>query len=359
MRLALVPAAGLLVGMLLFHTLGGSIDQLGRAAQVLSHPALGWLAVAVACEVVSYLAYAAGQRRLVAAAGGSLRTRWLACLAVSAQALSNFLPAGYLAANVLNFKELRRQRIGAAQSGWILLMSSTLYIGTLAGLTVIGTQVAGAGAPGPVRDLGWAAMAVIGLLLGAFAVLSQRGALTGLANLAGSAIRRLVPGRGIQWEERAGDWAVRLSVVRLSKRALGGVLLLFAACWAADAACLVVSFQAVGAAIPWSSLLMAYCGAQLVSFLPVTPGGLGLVEGSLALGLAAHGLGAVQVLSAVLLYRALSYWSTLPGGTAGYLLVRRSRSGAVQEEAAPASAELPVASTEWTAPAISAAPSST
>jgi hypothetical protein len=43
--------------------------------------------------------------------------------------LNNFVPAGYLAANVLNFRELRRTRLGAAPSTWLLLATSFLYIG--------------------------------------------------------------------------------------------------------------------------------------------------------------------------------------------------------------------------------------
>jgi hypothetical protein len=37
-----------------------------------------------------------------------LTVRWLAMLAAAAQAVNNFLPAGYVAANVLSFGELRR-----------------------------------------------------------------------------------------------------------------------------------------------------------------------------------------------------------------------------------------------------------
>jgi uncharacterized protein (TIRG00374 family) len=69
---------------------------------------------------------------------------------------------------------------------------------------------------------------------------------------------------------------------------------------------------------------IAYCSAQLVSFLPITPGGLGLVEGSLAVTLTGSG-SAAAVLAAVLLYRTIAYWGTLPFGFLGYLAVRRDR----------------------------------
>jgi uncharacterized membrane protein YbhN (UPF0104 family) len=48
------------------------------------------------------------------------------------------------------------------------------------------------------------------------------------------------------------------------------------------------------------------------------------VEGSLAVTLVSTGGRGVQVLAAVLLYRAMSYWATLPSGACGYLALRRS-----------------------------------
>jgi hypothetical protein len=117
--------------------------------------------------------------------------------------------------------------------------------------------------------------------------------------------------------------AARLGEVRLSRRTLaaaGGMFVL----GLADAACLVSALLAIGATPPWNELLLAYCGAQLVSFLPLTPGGLGVVEGSLAVTLVGTGGSARHVLAAVLLYRAISYWATLPSGAFGYLALRRS-----------------------------------
>ena len=53
------------------------------------------------------------------------------------------------------------------------------------------------------------------------------------------------------------------------------------AMWIGDLACLTVSFLAVGAGVPWRGLLLAYGAGQLAANLPITPGGLGVVEGSI------------------------------------------------------------------------------
>jgi uncharacterized protein (TIRG00374 family) len=341
-------AALLLVAVVLRCVLGPGL-QLGRVAGLLTHPVLPWLALALACEVLSYLAYALAQRRLVRAAGHRLNARWLACLATAAQALSNFLPAGYLASNVLNFNEFRHRSLAPARATWVLLMSSVLYIGTLATLALIGAELGGGAAAGPVRYLGTAALGMMALLALLLLFLRRNRLLRERAVDAVVRLARLVPGRRTQWAGRTRGFLTSLSATRLSRRGIAHCAAGFAGCWVADAACLVASFFAMGAAVPWTTLLLAYCGAQLVSFMPITPGGVGLVEGSLALALVSGGAPGIHVLSAILLYRLISYWGTLPAGVAGYAVVRRTRPGLPDEER--------VASLGWPTSTISAVPS--
>lgn len=122
----------------------------------------------------------------------------------------------------------------------------------------------------------------------------------------------------------AGDVGRQASQVRLARRDAVAAAGLFGASWLSDAVCLACALLAVGATPPWLSVLMAYAAAQLVTFLPITPGGLGLVEGSLLLALATGRTDAGGILAGVLLYRGLSYWATLPGGLLGYLNLRRA-----------------------------------
>jgi uncharacterized protein (TIRG00374 family) len=72
-------------------------------------------------------------------------------------------------------------------------------------------------------------------------------------------------------------------------------------------------------------IALAYAAGQLVAVLPVTPGGLGIVEGSLTFALVAYGGAREQTLAAVLLYRLVSYWGLLPAGALCYLGLRRAR----------------------------------
>jgi hypothetical protein len=79
----------------------------------------------------------------------------------------------------------------------------------------------------------------------------------------------------------------------------------------------------VGVTPPWDGLLVIYAAGQLAATLPITPGGLGVIEGSLTVGLVAFGGSETETLSAVLLYRLISFWGLLPAGGVAYLRVRR------------------------------------
>ncbi len=63
---------------------------------------------------------------------------------------------------------------------------------------------------------------------------------------------------------------------------------------------------------------IAYGAGQLAAALPITPGGLGAVEGSITIALVAFGGAHVATVDAVLLYRLISFWLVL---VIGWLLV--------------------------------------
>jgi uncharacterized protein (TIRG00374 family) len=56
--------------------------------------------------------------------------------------------------------------------------------------------------------------------------------------------------------------------------------------------------------------------------MPVTPGGIGVVEGSITLALVAFGGAQTITLAAVLLYRLITYWGCIPAGGLAWLVLR-------------------------------------
>jgi uncharacterized protein (TIRG00374 family) len=106
----------------------------------------------------------------------------------------------------------------------------------------------------------------------------------------------------------------RLTAVTLTPRAVASVIWWGVVNWVLDCGCLALSFLAVGVGVPWKGLLLAYGAGQLAVNLPVTPGGLGVVEGSLTIALVAFGGAEPSTVAAVLLYRIVTFWGELPVG---------------------------------------------
>ena len=93
--------------------------------------------------------------------------------------------------------------------------------------------------------------------------------------------------------------------------------------WAFDYATLLVALAAVGSTPRPSLVLLAFCLAQVLAQIPVTPGGLGFVEAGLTATLALAGVGAGDAVLATLAYRLFTYWLPLPVGVAAFTLHRR------------------------------------
>ncbi len=85
-----------------------------------------------------------------------------------------------------------------------------------------------------------------------------------------------------------------------------------------DYLCLLFSVRAVGAHPRPSLILLAYAVAGIIGLVPITPGGLGIVEASLSGLLVLAGLDGAQAVLATLAYRLASYWLPLMSGPFAY-----------------------------------------
>ena len=126
--------------------------------------------------------------------------------------------------------------------------------------------------------------------------------------------------------DRITAWmtAVRLNSGQIRRIITWGVLN-----WLLDCACFAMMFLALDVPIPWKGLLLAYGAGQLAASLPITPGGLGVVEGFITVALVAFGGSEASTAYTVLLYRIISFWMILVIGWAFIgqlaLQVRRGR----------------------------------
>jgi uncharacterized membrane protein YbhN (UPF0104 family) len=307
----------------------------GRAAVAASFAVLGhlswlWIPGALLLESVSMAAFAIMLRRLLAAGGASVGVRPMLATAYAANAVSVSVPlAGPALATAFTFRRFIRQGADAPLAGWSLLAGGMISSAASA-LVVIGGGLA-------TGNLLVTAVAVPGGVL----------AVTALV-VAGAAARRpRLRGaleRPAAWTLRQGSrllrrpaadprqiiraWAERLGSLQLPASGWLTVTGLALANWLADAAVLAVSIRATGDAVPWHDLLLVYGSGIAAQSLNITPGGLGVTEGTLSLALVATGLGASRALAAVLLYRLASFWLVAFVGWLVLLWLRRPRARA-------------------------------
>jgi uncharacterized protein (TIRG00374 family) len=98
--------------------------------------------------------------------------------------------------------------------------------------------------------------------------------------------------------------------------------------WAFDYLTLLAALAAVGSHPRPALVLLAFCAAQLLAQVPITPGGLGFVEAGLTATLSLAGVAAGDAVLATFAYRLFSYWLMLPLGLVGMALHRRRFGGA-------------------------------
>ena len=94
-------------------------------------------------------------------------------------------------------------------------------------------------------------------------------------------------------------------------------------------AVLLTSLRQIGVSndeVSWTQVLAVFAFARLLTAIPLTPGGLGVIELALIGGLDAAGGDHAQVVGAVLLFRLLTYVVPIPFGLVTYVFWRRNTS---------------------------------
>ena len=306
------------------YIVAGRTDELAGVTSYLDHLGWYWLVVAAAAESGSILCYAALQGRLLAAGRVRVGLVPLTAITLAGNAIQNSLPGGPVFSAVFAFRQFRRRAADDILAGWVLVAATALLMITLVAVAAVGLSVA-SGAGTALNLVG----VIGGMVVFAIAVVvawSRRRpiarGLTGVLRLVQRVLRRpkgdpaelveQVLARIDAVTPRGTDWALSAALALAN--------------WVLDICCLMTCFLAVGAPVPWRGLLLAYGAAQLAVNLPITPGGLGVVEGSLTIALVAYGGSEASTVAAVLLYRLLSFWVLLPLGYvswAGLALTQR------------------------------------
>ena len=210
----------------------------------------------------------------------------------------------------LNIRYLQRKKIpsavAAASVGVAQVVAFVLHIVLL----VIFAAIAGSSASEHIQPPRWAWFVLAGLVVLALAVLAVPAGRRALRARVSPTLGQVLP--------RLLD--VAQQPVKLA-RGIGGALLLSLS----YILCLAACVAAFGRSVPIASIAVVYLtGSAIGSILP-TPGGLGGVEAALTAGLTAAGLPGAVAVSAVLLFRLLTFWLPVPFGWAAMTYLEREQ----------------------------------
>jgi uncharacterized protein (TIRG00374 family) len=281
-----------------------------------------WYVAMVALQIGSYACMWAVQKLAVRAEHvGPVVTSQLA-----SNAFGRVVPGGVAAAGAMQYSMLTRAGVPAAAAASGMTASSVLVFGILLALPLLALPAILFGAP---VDPGLGRAAVIGgvvfvalIAAGAAAILWDR-PLVAVGRAAQALRNRIRRGKPPLSGLPKRLLRERNTVTEVLGRRWWEALLFAAGRWVLDYLTLLAALTAVHADPRPSTVLLAFCAAQFLGTLPLTPGGLGFVEAGLTGTLALAGVGAGAAVVATLAYRLVSFWLPIPAGGVAAIVHRR------------------------------------
>lgn len=296
----------------------------------LGHVNAGYVVAGVVLEVAALVAYSQLTYAVLPAPGTS-RAR-LFRINLSTLALSHVSPGGTAPGAALGYRLLTQSGISGADAGFTLGtqgIGSAVVLNVLFWLALVAFLVEhgfhppasqGSAASASASIL-VAVAAAIGIVLlaafgGIFALLTrgQERAATAVHRVSVH-LRFVDADRVTAFLERLAE---RFAVLVADRQLLVRATAWATTNWLLDAASLWVFVAAFSHVISPVDLLVAYGLANILAAIPVTPGGLGVVEFVLISLITGFGPSAAEALSAVLAYRAVNFWLPIPVGGLAY-----------------------------------------
>lgn len=317
-------------------------DLIASSFRMAAHLQWAWFLLAVVVELLSLASFARMQCRLLRVGARRVRLLPVMATAYAGNALSATLPlVGPQLSTVFVFRRFKQLGVDATVAGWALVVAGVVSSLAAGLLFVVGAILSG----NDVVAATGAACGAVGLGFFALATVAIRGpgVLAAVHRPSGWVLRQTwrVLGRPAQDPDAVLEELVaRLRSLRLPPSGWLTVVLLAFLNWLADAGVLAASIAAVGAPVPWRDLLFVYAVGTAVASAGVVPGGLGVVEGALAITLMGAGLRHPVALAAVLIYRIVSFWMVISVGWLTYFFGPRTGHRGSPKRAAPRLPEL-------------------
>src|SRR5512146_2065582 len=290
--------------------------------RLLGQISAAWVAAGVVLEGLSLFCYAVLTKVLLPGKGHKPSLSVLFRIDLSAAAVAHVIPAGTLGTAALGFKLFTDEGISGNDAtvmmaakgiGSTVVLNVLLWVSLVVSIPLAGFQ--------PI----YGTVAIIGtvVLLGVAALVLgvTRGA--GLASRLLRALGDRLPFvSGEQVERAVLDAAKSFSLLARDKRVMAWALLWASLNWILDAASLWCFVAAFGHLANPVELFAAYGIAHVAGALPLTPGGLGVVDSITPLLLVGFGVTRSVATLGVLGWRVVNFWLPIPTGALAYVSLK-------------------------------------
>ena len=297
------------------------IPGFGKAFSELSRVRPSLLVLGLGLEFAALFAYTLLTHVALGESRHSISIWRLFRIQLSTKSVSEVLPAGSAASSALGFKLLTSSGVPGPDAGFAL---ATAGLGSAVVLNLVLWVGLIASIPGRGVNAAYGSAALVGVIL----MLVATALVVGLIDGQGRAER------SIKWiatklrtdPDHAADvlrqLGFRLQGLAREPGLKERVFIWALLNWLLDMAALWVFLLAFGAHVDFRGLIVAFGLANIMAVVPITPGGLGIVEGIYIPTLVGFGLTRSVATVGVLSYRIAQYWIPLIVGALVYLSLR-------------------------------------
>lgn len=279
------------------------------------------LVLGLALELAALFAYSLMTKAALGEGGKHLSNFRVFRIQMSTKALSSIVPGGSAAGSALGYRLLTLSGVPGPDAGFALataglgsavVLNLIFFVGLVVSIPLRGVNPTYTAA---------AVVAVIMMVVVAFIVFGLMEG-QGRAERAVRWVARKLRQDDVRMGQAVRHLSSRMEDMLTDRKQLGRVIGWATANWLLDAAALWVFLRAFGGSIAIDGLLVSFGLANIVAVIPITPGGLGFVEGTYVPLLVGFGLDRASATIGVLSYRFAQLWFPIVLGGILYLTLR-------------------------------------
>jgi len=300
------------------------VPGFGDALSKLGEVKTSWLMLGIALEFAALFSYSMLTHVALGQDADKVSVLTLFRIQLSTRSLGSLVPGGSAASNALGFRLMTLAGANGRDAGFAL---ATAGVGSAVVLNLILWVSLIVSIPGRGVNAFYGTAAIFGVIV----MLLAGGVVLGLIDHEGRAERvtRSVAKRLRFDPDKAGEVAVhlgeRLRGLANEPGLLRKVFMWSLLNWALDIAALFVFIRAFDGNVDVVGLVISFCLANIFASIPITPGGLGIVEGIYIPSLVGFGLSTATATVSVLSYRIVQFWLPMLVGGVCYLSLRFGR----------------------------------